>query len=72
MSLLSQLVTPKDNEALLPMSPLPVPKFKEALLTPSTKENEASPLPMLYPICACSYSMRYSMQMEGSSTRMAH
>jgi hypothetical protein len=36
---------PKDKEAPLPMSPLPVPKFKEASLMSSPKEKEASPLP---------------------------
>jgi hypothetical protein len=45
MSSLSQTVTPKDKEALLPMSPPPVPKFKEASLPSSPKEKEASPLP---------------------------
>jgi hypothetical protein len=42
---LCQTVTPKDNEAPLPtLSPL-VPKFKEALLSSSPKEKEASMLP---------------------------
>jgi hypothetical protein len=45
MSLLSQTVTPKDNEAPLPTSSPPVPKFKEASLPSSPKENEASTLP---------------------------
>jgi hypothetical protein len=45
MSLLSQMATPKDNEALLSMSSPPVPKFKEASLPLSPKENEASTLP---------------------------
>jgi hypothetical protein len=36
---------PKDNEALLSMSSPPVPKFKEASLPLSPKENEASTLP---------------------------
>jgi hypothetical protein len=39
MSLLSQMVMPKDNEALLPMSSPPVPKFKEASLLLSPKEK---------------------------------
>jgi hypothetical protein len=46
MSTLSQTVMLKDKEALLPTSPLPVPKFKEASLSSSPKKNEASPLPM--------------------------
>jgi hypothetical protein len=45
MSPLSQTVMPKDNEAPLPMSSPPVPKFKEALLPSSPKEKEASTLP---------------------------
>jgi hypothetical protein len=45
MSPLRQMATPKDNEASLPMSPPPVPKFKEASLLSSPKEKEASPLP---------------------------
>jgi hypothetical protein len=45
MSPLSQTVTLKDKEAPLPTSPLPVPKFKEALVLSSPKEKEASPLP---------------------------
>jgi hypothetical protein len=45
MSPLSQTVTPKDKEASLPTSLLPVPKFKEASLLSSPKEKEASPLP---------------------------
>jgi hypothetical protein len=45
MSLLSQTATPKDNEALLPMSSPPVPMFKEASLLSSLKEKEASTLP---------------------------
>jgi hypothetical protein len=44
MSLLSQTATPRDNEAPLPMSPPPVPKFKEASLPSSPKEKEASTL----------------------------
>jgi hypothetical protein len=36
---------PKDNEAPLPTSSLPVPKFKEASLPSSPKEKEASTLP---------------------------
>jgi hypothetical protein len=46
MSPLSQTATPKDNEAPLPMSSPPVPKFKEASLLASPKEKEASTLPM--------------------------
>jgi hypothetical protein len=38
-------VMPKDNEAPLPTSPLPVPKFKDASLSSSPKEKQASPLP---------------------------
>jgi hypothetical protein len=45
MSPLSQMVMPKDNEAPLPTSSPPVPKFKEVLLPSSPKENEASTLP---------------------------
>jgi hypothetical protein len=45
MSPLSQTAMTKDNEAPLPTSPPPVPKFKEALLPSSPKEKEASPLP---------------------------
>jgi hypothetical protein len=45
MSLLSQMATPKENEALLPTSSPPVPKFKEASLLSSPKEKEASMLP---------------------------
>jgi hypothetical protein len=37
---------PKDNEAPLPTSSPPVPKFKEASLPSSPKEKEASTLPM--------------------------
>jgi hypothetical protein len=44
MSLLSQTVTPKDNEAPLPTSSPPVRKFKEASLPLSPKEKEASTL----------------------------
>jgi hypothetical protein len=40
------MAMPKDKEALLPMSPPPVPKFKEASLPSSPKEKEASLLPM--------------------------
>jgi hypothetical protein len=46
MSPLSQTVMPNDNEAPLPMSSPPVPKFKEVLLPLSPKEKEASTLPM--------------------------
>jgi hypothetical protein len=46
MSSLSQTATPKDKEAPLPTSPPPVPKFKEASLSLSPKEKEASLLPM--------------------------
>jgi hypothetical protein len=46
MSLLSQTATPKDNEAPLPMSFPPVLKFKEASFLSSSKENEASMLPL--------------------------
>jgi hypothetical protein len=42
---LSQTATPKDNEALVPTSSPPVPKFKEASLPSSPKEKEASTLP---------------------------
>jgi hypothetical protein len=45
MTPLSQMVMPKDNEALLPTSSPPVPKFKEASLSSSPKEKEASTLP---------------------------
>jgi hypothetical protein len=45
MSLLSQMTTPKDNEAPLLMSSSPVPKFKETSLSLSPKEKEASTLP---------------------------
>jgi hypothetical protein len=45
MSLLRQTATPKDNEAPLPTSSPPVPKFKEALHPSSSKEKEASMLP---------------------------
>jgi hypothetical protein len=45
MSSLSQTATPKDNEAPLPTSSPPVPKFKEVSLPSSPKENEASTLP---------------------------
>jgi hypothetical protein len=45
MSPLSQTVTPKDNEAPLPMSSPLVPKFKEVSLPSSLKEKEASTLP---------------------------
>jgi hypothetical protein len=45
MSPLSQKVTPKDNEALLPTSSPSVPKFKEVSLLSSPKEKEASTLP---------------------------
>jgi hypothetical protein len=40
------MAMPKDMEAPLPMSPPPVPKFKEASLPSSPKKKEASPLPM--------------------------
>jgi hypothetical protein len=46
MSSLSQMATPKDNEAPLPTSSPPVPKFKEASLSLSLKEKETSTLPM--------------------------
>jgi hypothetical protein len=46
MSPLSQMAMPKDKEALLPMPPPPLPKFKEASLLSSPKKNEASLLPM--------------------------
>jgi hypothetical protein len=46
MSPLSQTATPMDNEAPLPTSSPNVPKFKEASLTLSPKENEALMLPM--------------------------
>jgi hypothetical protein len=42
---LSQMAIPKDKEAPLPTSPPPVPKFKEASLLSSPKEKKASPLP---------------------------
>jgi hypothetical protein len=45
ISPLSQTATPKDNEAPLPTSSPPVPKFKEASLPSSPKEKEASTLP---------------------------
>jgi hypothetical protein len=45
MSPLNQMAMPKDNEAPLPMSSPPVPKFKEASLPSSLKEKEASTLP---------------------------
>jgi hypothetical protein len=45
MSSLNQTVMPNDNEAPLPMSSPPVPKFKEASLLSSLKEKEASTLP---------------------------
>jgi hypothetical protein len=45
MSPLSQTAMPKDNEALLPTSSPPVPKFKEALILSSPEEKEASTLP---------------------------
>ncbi len=45
MSPLSQTATPKDNEAPLPTSSPPVPKFKEASLSSSPKEKEVSTLP---------------------------
>jgi hypothetical protein len=45
MSPLSQTVTPKDNEAPLPTSSPPVPKFKEVSLPLSPKEKEVSTLP---------------------------
>jgi hypothetical protein len=44
MSPLSQMATPKDNEAPLPLSSPPVPKFKKVLLPSSPKEKEASTL----------------------------
>jgi hypothetical protein len=45
MSLLSQTTTPKNNEAPLPTSSPPVPKFKEASVSSSLKEKETSTLP---------------------------
>jgi hypothetical protein len=39
------MVTSKNNEAPLPMSSSPVPKFKEASLPSSLKKKEASTLP---------------------------
>jgi hypothetical protein len=45
ISPLSQTAMPKDNEAPLPTSSPPVPKFKEASLPLSPKEKEASTLP---------------------------
>jgi hypothetical protein len=45
MSPLSQTTTSKGNEALLPTSSPPVPKFKEASLPSSPKEKEVSTLP---------------------------
>jgi hypothetical protein len=45
MSPLSQMTTPKDNEATLPTSSPPVLKFKEASLPSSPKEKETSTLP---------------------------
>jgi hypothetical protein len=45
MSLLSQTVMPKDNEAPLPTSSPPVPKFKEASLSSSPKKKKTSTLP---------------------------
>jgi hypothetical protein len=45
MSPLSQTTTPKDNEAPLPTSSPPVPKFKEVSLSLSLKEKKASTLP---------------------------
>jgi hypothetical protein len=45
MSPLSEMVTPKNKEALLPTSPPLLPKFKEASLPSFPKEKEASPLP---------------------------
>jgi hypothetical protein len=46
MSPLCQTTTPKDNEAPLPTSSPPVPKFKEASLPSSPNEKEASTLPL--------------------------
>jgi hypothetical protein len=43
--ILDGLTTPKDNEAPLPTSSSPIPKFKEASLPSSPKEKEASTLP---------------------------
>jgi hypothetical protein len=45
ISPLSPTAMPKDNEAPLPTSSPPVPKFKEALLQSSLKKKEASTLP---------------------------
>jgi hypothetical protein len=39
------MATPKDNEAPLPTSSPPVPKFKKDSLPSSPKEKEASTLP---------------------------
>jgi hypothetical protein len=39
------MATSKDNEAPLPTSPPPVPKFKKASLSSSPKKKEASTLP---------------------------
>jgi hypothetical protein len=46
MSSLSQTATPKDNEAPLPTSSAPVPKFKKVSLLSSPNEKKASTLPM--------------------------
>jgi hypothetical protein len=45
ISPLSQTAMSKDNEASLPTSSPPVPKFKEVSLPSSPKEKEASTLP---------------------------
>jgi hypothetical protein len=45
MSPLSQTTMAKDNEAPLPMSSPPGPKFKEVSLLSSPKKKEASTLP---------------------------
>jgi hypothetical protein len=47
MSASSQTATPKDNEAPLPTSSPPGPKFKKASLSSSPKKKEASTLPSL-------------------------
>jgi hypothetical protein len=39
------MVMPKDNEAPVPTSSPPIPKFKEASLPSSPKEKDASTLP---------------------------
>jgi hypothetical protein len=46
MSASSQTVTPKDNEAPLPTSSPPGPKFKKASLSSSPKKKKASMVPV--------------------------